>query len=111
MIAEWLEALVKDKEEEEAVQASMSAIQTAAAIPADIRSNKHLGNIVLTANGDWKSPDPELIFLTEEPPRREAGMLSCVHPKLTEDHETLTALKILGIRPPSPVTIFRVVAK
>ena len=109
-IADWLEALVKDQEEE-AVRASMAAVQTAAAIPPETRSNERLGDIVLTADGGWQPPDPERLFLPEESPSGTADPASCVHPKLVEDRDTLLALKELGLKPPSPKSVFRVVAK
>ena len=112
-VAKWLQALVEGKEADEAIRASMAAIQTAAAIPSEIRSNKRLGDIVLTVSGDWRSPDPEHLFLpddslngggTEDPE-------SCVHTKLMSDRDTLSALKELGLKPPSPESRFRLVAK
>ena len=109
-IAEWLEALVQGKEADDAILASMAAIQTAAAIPPDVkRSNKQLGRIVLTANGDWWLPDPEHLFLPEEiqDDDRFTGAESYVHPGLVSDKETLAALKKLGIKPPSPESAFR----
>ena len=110
-IADWLEALVEDQEEEAAVQASMAAVQTAAAIPAKTRSNQRLGDIVLTANGGWQSPDPERLFLPEELASGAAGPASCVHPKLIADRDTLSALKELGLKSPSPTSVFGTVAK
>ena len=112
-IAEWLQALVEGKEADEAIRASMAAIQVAAEIPAEIRSNGGLGNIVLTASNDWLSPDPEHLFL---PPKSLTGngtvaQAQFVHPKLVSDHETLAALKKLGLKPPSPESRFRIVAE
>ena len=109
-IADWLEALVK-YQEEAAVRASMAAVQTAASIPSETRSNERLGDIVLTADGGWQPPDPERLFLPEESPSGTADLASFVHPKLIADRDTLLALKELGLKPPSPKSVFRVVAK
>ena len=66
-IAKWLEALVEGKQGDEAIQASMAAILTAAAIPPDaIKSKDELGRIVLTADSVWKSPDAEQLFLSDD---------------------------------------------
>ena len=110
-IAEWLEALVGDQEKEAAVRASIAAVQTAAAIPREKRSNERLGDIVLKANGGWQSPDPERLFLPEKSPSGTADPASCVHPRLIADPETLSALKELGLKSPSPMSIFGAVAK
>ena len=112
-IAEWLQALVEGKEADETIRSSMAAIQVAAEIPVEIRSNGGLGNIVLTASNDWLSPDPEHLFL---PPESLTGngtvaQAQFVHPKLVSDHETLAALKKLGLKPPSPESRFRLVAE
>ena len=110
-IADWLEALVENQEEAAAVRASMAAVQTAAAIPREKRSSERLGDIVLTANGGWQSPNSERLFLPEESPSGSADPASCVHPKLIADRETLSALKELGLKSPSPTSVFRAVAK
>ncbi len=115
-IAKWLQALlVKDTSEHDAVQSSMAAIQTAALIPSDIREGQQqrlgdimlgdgLGAIVFTANGGWRAPDPESVYL-------DGGDTSdtnnLVHPQLEADAETLEALRELGIRPASPEDVFR----
>ena len=109
---EWLQALVEGKEADEAIRASMAAIQVAAEIPAEIRSNGGRGNIVLTAGNDWLSPDPEHLFLPPESltSNGTVDQVPFVHPKLVSDHETLAALKKLGLKPPSPESRFRLVA-
>ena len=112
-ISEWLEALVEDRQSENVVEASMAAIQTAALISPETRSAGRLGDIVLTATGTLKEPDPEHLFLPDnslnggDPVDPE----SCVHPKLASDPDTLSALKKLGLKPPSPESRFRAVAK
>ena len=112
-IAEWLQALVKGKEADEAIQASMAAIQTAALIPSETRMKAMLGKIVLTASGDWQPPDPERIFLPDEAQGGDGstGTETYVHPGLVSDRETLSALKKLGLKPPSPESRFRRIAK
>ena len=114
-IAEWLKALVEEgKEAGEAVRASRAAVQTAAEIPPETRSNESsLGEIVLTANGDWQAPDPEHLFLPDETQADSGstGAESYVHPDLASDPDTLSALKTLGIKPPSPENTFELLAK
>ena len=110
-ISDWLEALVEGQEDGTAVRASMAAVQTAAAIPAEIRANQGLGDIVLMASGGWQSPDPERLFLPDESSSGSVDPASCVHPKLIADRETLSALKKLGLKPPSSMSVFRSIAK
>ena len=112
-IADWLGALVKDQGADNAVLASMAAVQTAAAIPPETRSNEQLGDIVLTASCDWRSPDSTYLFLPDDSLNggSSTGTESYVHPGLISDRETLSALKILGLKPPSPESRFRLVAK
>ena len=112
-VHEWLQALVEGKEADEAIRAAMSAIQTAVLVPGVARREVNLAKIVLTGDCSWQSPDPEHLVLpdeafsgggTEDPK-------GCVHPKLAEDHDTLSALKELGLKPPSPESRFRRVAR
>ena len=112
-VAEWLQALIGVQKEEDAVQASRAAIQTAATIPPAVRSHEGLGEIVLTARCTWVSPDPGHVFLPDESLNGggAANPESCVHPKLVSDYATLQALKELGLRAPSPESRFRLVAK
>ena len=111
-IAEWLQALVEGKKADEAVRASKAAIRTAAAIQAEIRSNKELGAIVLTASGDWRSPDPEHLFLPDVTQAEDAstGAAPYVHPELASDRDAFLALKELGLKPPSPESRFKLIA-
>ena len=112
-IAAWLQALVKDKKPDDAVEASMSAIQTAALISPRIRSQSNLGAFVLTESGDMREPDPERIFLPDEalggeyPLGPESGF---VHARLASDQDTQAALKKLNIKPISPEGIFKLLA-
>ena len=86
-IAEWLEALVTDKEGDEAIRSSKAAILTAASIPTEIRTNEELGHIVLTANSDYVSPDPDCVFLCVDCPDDAyfIDTVPCVHPELSAD--------------------------
>ena len=58
-IAEWLEALVKAGKPSDAAEASKAAVQVAALIPDEIRKNADPGEIVLTAAGALRKPDPQ----------------------------------------------------
>ncbi len=111
-IAEWLEALVDDRQSDDITEASMAAIQTAALVLPGIRSSERLGEIVLAATGALMEPDSDHLFLPGDslnggPP---TDLESCVHPSLVSDSNTLSALKKLGIKPPSPESRFRAVA-
>ncbi|MYE60402.1 MAG: DEAD/DEAH box helicase, partial [Alphaproteobacteria bacterium] len=111
-LSEWLEALVRDSSGHDPVAASMVAIRTAASIPPDIRrSNARLGEIVLTANGVWRTPDPEAIFLPDPDAADDSVSADTVHPAMSGDDETREALKKLGIVQPSPESRLRQVAK
>ena len=112
-IARWLEALVRHAEPRGEIAASTAAVQTAALIPANRRSGVDLGAIVLTASGDWRPPDSDLLFLPDASPAVGSTMdlESCVHPALASDNRTLAALRELGLRPPSPDSRFRRVAE
>ena len=109
----WLEALVEHSDPDEEVAASAAAIQVAALIPHDRRWGVHLAEIVLTASGDWKSPDPDVLFLPSALPTLDSALdpESSVHPSVLEDPETLAALKELGLEPPSPESRFRLIAE
>ena len=114
-IAEWLKALVEEgKEAGEAVRASRAAVQTAAEIPPETRSNESsLGEIVLTVNGDWQAPDPKHLFLPDKT-QADGGSTDTeryVHPDLASDPDTLSALIALGIKTPSSKSRFKLVAE
>ena len=112
-VSEWLHALVENKRADEAVRASMAAIQTAASVPVEVRNKVDLGKIVLTAAGEWLSPDAEGFFLPDK--ALNSGDIddgaSCVHPKLASDPDTRSALKMLGLQPPSSESRFEHVVK
>ena len=116
-LATWLEALVScaatGAATDEAVKASMAAIQTAALISRDRRTDDDLGEIVLTESGRWCSPDPDILFLPVESFAVGGATKpdSTVHADLTADGATLVALKALGLGPPSPEGLFRGLAK
>lgn len=103
-VAEWLEALVAGtKTEKDSVQASMIAIQVAALIPEDRRrreegffgSGKGLGKIVLSDQCQWKSLDPDDIFLKGNVSVSSGNHL--VHSELEADPQTLDSLRQLGL--------------
>lgn len=110
--ATWLEALAKRAPRGQAVEASMASIQTAALVPSSRRTGVDLGRIVLTESGRWRRPDPDVLLLPLEflVAGGAADPDSSVHPDLAADEETLSALKRLGLRPPTPDGRFRVIA-
>ena len=111
-IAEWLEALIQNAAPGEEVAASSAAIQTAALIPRDRRTDVDLGRIVLTESGRWRAPDPQRLFLPFESEAAGGSTEpdSSVHPALAADPETLSALKQLGLETPSPESRFKAIA-
>ena len=108
-IAKWLEALCKNKNEADLVEASKAAVQVAACIQPEIRnSSGKLGAIVLTESNTLQHPDADRLFLSSEMPIDDNFEKSgCIHSALVEDPETLEALKKLGIKPPSAEGNFR----
>ena len=112
-LPKWLEALVEGTEAEEAIQASMAAIQTAVLVPREMRAMVNQARVVFTADLNWHSLDPEHLFLADETlgdgDTEDSGPF--VHPKLASDHDTLSALKQLGFKLPSPESRFRRVAR
>ena len=111
-ISKWLEALIQNAAPGEEVAASMAAIQTAALIPRDRRTDVDLGAIVLTESGHWCAPDPASLFLPFESSATggAAEPDSSVHPALAADAETRSALQTLGLKKPSPESRFRLIA-
>ena len=101
-IAKWLAALVKNvNTPHDAIQASMAAIQTAALIPLEIRDGRQLGNIVRTAAGGWRTPNPDSVYLGGG---IASNKNSLVHPQLEADPETLEALSARGAEGVRPQT-------
>ena len=111
-LATWLEALVERAATGEAVGASMAAIQTAALISWDRRTDADLGRIVLTESGLWSQPDPQTLFLPIESIVGDVTTDpdSTVHPDLAADEETLSALQEVGLKPPSDEGRFTAIA-
>ena len=112
-VSTWLEALVEGQQPENVAEASTAAIQTAALISSEKRSGGRFGDIVLTAAGTLKALDPERLFLPDESLNagEAAELEACVHPELLSDRDTFSALKKLGLKPPSSESRFRLVAK
>lgn len=111
-LAAWLEALVKRAGMAEAVGASMAAIQTAALISWDRRTDADLGRIVWTESGRWRELDPQSVFLPVESIVGDdtTDADSTVHADVAADEETLSALQELGFKPPSAESRFRAIA-
>ena len=111
-IAQWLESLVSDRTPDELVEASRAAVEVAALIPNEIRTRAELGRIALSVAGTLEKPVAEWLFLPEDGLETDnaIGPERCVHPELASDPETLSALKVLGLGPPSPESSFRLVA-
>ena len=92
-ISEWLEALVRaGSGEGDPVQASMAAIQTAAAIPMEARKDHDLGCIVFTAAGGWAHARSDRVYMGQGDPA------TTVHPDLQSCPDTQIALHTLGVR-------------
>ena len=96
-IGEWLNALVDGSVGDQAIEASMAALQVAASIPQELRQGAFLGDILWTQSGDWCSPDPDGVFLSSLEDDPDADDL-LVHARLASDADTLDALKELGIK-------------
>ena len=112
-MAKWLEALVDGKDGNDAIRASMAAIQTAVLLPQEIRARADLGAIVLTSVGTLRKPDPEHLFLPNDLliDGTALNQDSYVHSELVSDPDTLSSLKALGLKAPSPESRFRFVAR
>ena len=109
-IGEWLNVLVAGFTGDEAMTASMTALQVAASIPQVLRRGEDLGDILLTQSGDWCAPDPDSVFLSSFD--NDQGIDDrFVHARLVSDADTLGALKELGITYISPESHFRSLAK
>ena len=101
-LAEWLEALVSGKPDNDAVAASRAAIATAAALPSEYRRCPSvLGSIVLMQNGGWQAPDPERVFLpsTSEDAETTSDAHQLVCANLALDEDTRRDLCDLGLKP------------
>ncbi len=92
---------MKEKQCEKKLEGSMVAVQTAASISKEVRlSIRRFGNIVLTAAGTFTEPDSKNLFLPDESPNGEEREHR-VHSELVSNTDTLEALKVLGLKPPS----------
>lgn len=115
-LAKWLEALtttVDLEDQESAARASMAALQNVALIPEEKRRYQGLGAILLTAAGDWQTPDSEKVFLPLDSSIGidEDQSMSIVHPNLANDANTIAILKSLGLKQPSPESRFKKIMK
>ena len=102
-LAEWLEALVSGKSDNDAIEASRAAIATAAALSRESRHPSELGRIVLMQDGRWKAPDPERVFLpsTSEDAETTSDAHQLVCANLALDEDTRRDLCDLGLKPVS----------
>ena len=109
-IGTWLYALVEGSHGDDAVKASMAALQVAASIPEKWRRREDLGDILLTQSDDWCAPDSDSVFLSSFD--NDQGIDGrFVHARLVSDSDTFGALKELGITYVSPESHFRSLAK
>lgn len=97
-IAEWLEVLVDGVAEDEAVEASKSAIRIAAELPTPSGTfeSRNYGKIILTSNGDFASVAGWLYLPTEDDVEWDGHV--AVHPELADDQSTRAALKEIGVQ-------------
>ena len=112
-VGEWLKALVSASRNRDPVRSSKAAVRIAALLDRRSLKPEDLGPILLTANGVWRRPDPESIFLPHQSETDGSTIdpRSCVHPDLASDREALSALRKLGLKEPTPETRFRMLAK
>ncbi len=109
-IAAWLEALIGDREGQAAINPSMAALQTAAAIPEENRKRERLAYILLTQDGVLRTPHQDNVFLPSSD--GDTGLdAQLVHRRLASDAETALSLKVLGIRYFSPESRLRSLAR
>ena len=110
--SEWLEALVSQAAPGDEAAASSAAISIAGLLHEDGLRPEELGRIVFTANGRWRKPDPDHLFLPVED--STVGSTndpeSSVHLDVTSNKTTLDTLKKLGLKTPSAETRFRMIA-
>ena len=112
-LSNWLLALVGGSPESDPVGASKAAIQVASLIPRTAREDPQLlGSIVLTQSGNWRTPDPQALFLPALPFSAEGdhGMSEhLVHVGLAEDEWAANDLRQLGLREISAERTFQLV--
>lgn len=98
-IDEWLSDLVLGRVKQvDPVGASRTALQFAAALKESRHCSEVSANIVLTESGDWVPPVADQVYLTDGTWTASA---TTVHSKLMDDADTLGALRLFGIYPPS----------
>ena len=108
-IEEWLNAmLTSGVRAGDPVGASRAAVLIAAALPLDSRNVATFEEIVYTGVGKWARPIRDRLFLHVE---GIGTPESSVHPLLMQDSDTVDAMKTLGLRAPSPETMFQQLAK
>ena len=105
-IAEWLEVLVDEVAEDEAVEASKAAIRIAAELPSSSYRFEHrdYGKIILTQNGDFASPNGSLYLPTAE--GADWPGRTPIHHELANDPLIRRKLLELGVQEASPETRF-----
>ena len=112
-LSNWLLALIEEWSEDDPAGASRAAIQVASLMPRTARDDpQHLGSIVLTQSGDWRSPDPNVLFLPALPfSAGDRGMdAHLVHVDLAADEWVANDLRQLGLREISAERTFQLVA-
>ena len=101
-LSDWMLALIDGWSEEDPAGASKAAIQVASLIPRTAREDpQFLGSIVLTQSGNWRTLDPQALFLPAFPLSTEDdhGMSEhLVHVDLAEDEWVANDLRQLGLR-------------
>ena len=78
-----------------AIESSIAAIRTAAAIPQYVRNRSGIGRILLCANGRWVEPHPDEIQLHGAV---DISPNELVHPGIEDDEEAVRCLRELGVR-------------
>ena len=112
-LSDWLLALIDGWSEEDPAGASKAAIQVASLVPSTaIEAPQYFGSIVLTQSGNWRTPDPQALFLPALPFSAEDdhGMSEhLVHADLAEDEWAANDLRQFGLREISAERTFRLV--
>ena len=110
-LADWLLALKAGWPASGALEASRAAIKVAALLPPSARRDpQSLGSIVLTQSGDWRTPDPDAIFLPALDDDHGIGD-HLVHVELASDEPSARDLRTLGLRQNSVEKTFALIVK
>ncbi len=109
-VPKWLSALVSRKQDENAIDASRAAIETAAILFREGIRHPY-GDIVLTVAGNLAEPDSGSVALPDSAEQDTFPDTMLVHHELTASEETLTALATLGVRSASRDTEFEMFAR